>query len=172
MILSTVCVSVLLGAVMLSGFRQMGPLDVMSLAFWAAMLPAGLLAGAVICLVRGYTITANAILVHRLFWDTQIPRRGLQSAAAEPGAFRGALRTWGNGGLFAFTGWYQSCVLGSFRAYATDGALSVVLRYADRTIVLTPRHPELFVRELSESAAAAEAGHTQTCAVPGRGPNL
>ncbi len=155
LILSTACVSLLLVCVMLSGFRQMGTLDVTSLGFWAAMLPAGLLAGGALCSIRGYSVTADAILVHRLFGDIRIPRRGLQSAAAEPDAFRGALRTWGNGGLGSFTGWYQSSHLGSFRAYATDSTLSVVLRYADRTIVLTPKHPDRFVHDLSEAAVVS-----------------
>jgi hypothetical protein len=50
--------------------------------------------------VRGYTITPDAILVHRLFWSTRLPRVGLQSATAEPKVMRKSIRTCGNGGFF------------------------------------------------------------------------
>jgi hypothetical protein len=74
----------------------------------------------------------------------------LQSAALEPDAFRGTLRTFGNGGLFGFTGWYESSRLGSFRAFATDGTRTIVLRYAEQAIVITPDQPDQFIRELSK----------------------
>lgn len=123
--------------------------------FWAYLLPLALVFGTALFTVRGYSLTSDAILVHRLFWVTRLPRVGLQSARVEPEAFRGSIRTCGNGGLFSFSGWFRSPSLGSFRAFATNPKLAVVLRYADRTIVVSPADPESFVDELSAAERAA-----------------
>jgi hypothetical protein len=94
-----------------------------------------LLSGALPFIVRGYTITGDTILVHRLLWDTKLPRAGLESATAEPDAMRRSIRTFGNG-----------------RAFVTDPRRAVVLRYANRRVVLSPDAPEDFVRELDTAA--------------------
>ena len=56
-------------------------------------------------MIRGYTVAANAVLVHRPFW-TRACRGGLESAAFDPKAMRRSIRLCGNGGLFSFTGWF------------------------------------------------------------------
>ncbi len=111
-------------------------------------LPVVLLPGAALFVVRGYTITPDAILVHRLFWDTRLPREGLLSAGFEPGAMRRSIRTCGNGGLFSFTGWYWSKSLKAYRAFVTDQNRTVVLRYERQTFVVSPDDPGDFVRVL------------------------
>jgi hypothetical protein len=115
---------------------------------WGALLPLVLLFGALPFIIRGYTITRDAILVHRLLWDTKLPRAGLESASAEPDAMKWSLRTFGNGGGFSITGWYYNKRLGSYRAFVTDPRRAVVLRYTNRRVVLSPDKPEEFVREL------------------------
>jgi len=99
-------------------------------------------------MVRGYTITSEEILVHRLFWDTRLPRTGLQSARFDPTATSGSIRTFGNGGCYSFTGRYWSKALGSYRAYITHPKLTVILRYEKSTVVLSPESPEEFARTL------------------------
>ena len=96
----------------------------------------------------GYIPTPDAILVKRLFWDTRLPRKGLESAAFQPGVMKGSIRTFGNGGFYSFTGFYRNRELRNYRALVTNNAKTVVLRYADRTIVLSPGAPETFVAEL------------------------
>ena len=113
-----------------------------------ALLPLAIVLGAALFTVRGYTIADGAVLVHRLFWATRLPLVGLQSARAEPNAMRQSLRTCGNGGLFSFSGSYWSKHLGAYRAYVTDRQRTVVLRYADETVVVSPASPEQFVRDL------------------------
>jgi hypothetical protein len=113
------------------------------------LLPVLLVLGSALFTIRGYTVTPEAILVHRLLWDTWLPRVGLESAQVEPEAMRGSLRTFGNGGGFSFTGFYWNKRLGSYRAFVTDLRRTVVLRYAGRRIVLSPELPEDFVRELA-----------------------
>ena len=114
---------------------------------WVALLPLSILFGCALCTIRGYAITSEAILVHRLLWSTPLPRVGLESAQVEPDAMRWRLRTLGNGGAFAFSGFYYNKRLGSYRAYVTDPHPAVVLRYAKRRIVLSPATPEDFVQD-------------------------
>lgn len=115
---------------------------------WAALIPTSLVAGSALFCIRGYTITPEALLVHRLFWSTRVPLAGLQSARFEPGAMRGSLRTFGNGGLFSFSGFYRNRALGGYRALVTDLRRTVVLRFADRIVVVSPSSPEAFVRDI------------------------
>lgn len=98
--------------------------------------------------IRGYTVTPDAILVHRLFWNTRLPREGLVTATFEPKVMNRSLRICGNGGLFSFSGWFWSKQLGRYKAYVTDLNRTVVLRWDKRTAVVSPGDPEGFVREL------------------------
>jgi hypothetical protein len=70
---------------------------------------------------------------------------GLQSVEAEPSAMRRSIRTFGNGGLFCIAGKFWNRRLGSYRAFATDPKRSVVLRFEDHSVVVTPDNPEAFV---------------------------
>lgn len=133
------CVS----ASILAATRATGP------GVWLAGLPVALTVGCALFLIRGYTITPDSILVHRLLWATDLPRAGLQSALVSPGAMRWSFRTFGNGGFFSISGFYWSKTLRSYRAYVTSPALTVVLRYSSgRTVVLSPAAPNDFVRDL------------------------
>jgi hypothetical protein len=116
---------------------------------WLTLLPLALLLGTALFTIRGYTLTPEAILVHRLLWSTALPRVGIESASAEPDAMRGSLRTFGNGGAFSFTGFYYNKRLGSYRAFVTDPRQTVVLRYATRRVVLSPEPTDDFVRDLA-----------------------
>ena len=100
-------------------------------------------------MVRGYEITADTILIKRPFWTTRLERAGLKSAEFLPKAMSKCLRTCGNGGGFSFTGWYWSKSLGSFRAFVTDLNRTVVLRFENRTVVVSPDAPEEFVKDLN-----------------------
>jgi hypothetical protein len=112
------------------------------------LLPLVILFGTALFTIRGYSISTDTILVHRLLWSTVLPRAGLESAQVEPDAMQGSLRTFGNGGAFSFTGFFYNKRLGSYRAYVTDSRRPVVLRYAKRRVVLSPATPEDFVSDL------------------------
>jgi len=116
---------------------------------WAFFMPLVLTAGCALFAIRGYTVTPEAILVHRLLWSTRLPREGLTSAEFVPHAMRGSIRTCGNGGFFSFSGFYWSRKWKSYRAYVTDPRRTVVLRYGRRTVIVSPGIPEDFVRELA-----------------------
>ncbi len=128
------------------GYRQPG---LPGWARWAlTVLPLLTLIGAALGTVRGYVLEPGLLRVRRLLWDTCIPLDGLESARWEPGATRGSLRLFGNGGLFAYHGWFWNRRLGRYRLFATDPHRAVVLRFARRTIVVSPGEPAAFVRAL------------------------
>ena len=126
-----------------------GPL---SLFTWA---PLAIIFGSSLFTIRGYTVTSDAILIQRLFWTTRLPLTGLQSAQFQPNAMRGSLRTFGNGGLFSFTGFFRNKALGAYRAFVTDPHRTVVIRFPSRTIVVSPSAPEEFVHEIGAASHAA-----------------
>jgi len=115
---------------------------------WAAGLILALAAGAALFTIRGYTITPDAILVHRLFWDTRLSREGLLSATVQSQAMEGSFMLFGNGGMFSICGWFWSKNLGRIRAYATNLNCTVILRWEHRTVVVSPENAVEFVQEL------------------------
>jgi hypothetical protein len=123
---------------------------------WMGLALLALVVGCALFTVRGYTITPEAILIHRLLWATLLPRTGLQSATFEPRAMRWSIRC-GNGGFFSNTGLYWSKPLGVYRAFVTDGRRTVVLRYTGCTVVVSPSSPEEFVRALVPSQATTRS---------------
>jgi len=137
------CLGITFGILLLPAPKQGGEI-VMALRW----LPGAIVPVCALFIIRGYTITPEAILVHRLLWDTRLPRTGLQSATFAPKAMSKSIRTCGNGGLFSFTGFYWNKTLRSYRAFVTDLQRTVVLRYDRRTIVVSPENPEAFVRAL------------------------
>ena len=115
----------------------------------AGLCPLLLLVPCCLFTIRGYTVHPDAVLVRRLLWSTSIPLTGFESAVVDPDAMRRALRVFGNGGLFSFSGVFWKRGVGNFRAYVTDLNRCVVLRMDGRTVVLSPDDPERFVRLVS-----------------------
>ena len=111
--------------------------------------PLVILSGALPFMVRGYRIEPEGLQIRRLGWSTRLSLRELQSAEASPRAMKGSLRLMGNGGLFVFAGWFWSRTLGRYRAFVTDPSRSVVLRFQDRTVVVSPDAPDEFARALT-----------------------
>lgn len=62
-----------------------------------------------------------------------------------PGALKGAIRTFGNGGLFSFNGWYWLRGYGSCRLWVTDLRDVVVLRGDRGCVVVSPAHRDAFI---------------------------
>jgi len=65
-----------------------------------------------------------------------------------PNATEKSIRTFGNGGLFSFSGFYHNKTLGTYRAWITDSKQTVVLAFPKRTVVISPVPPDDFVQEL------------------------
>ncbi len=121
---------------------------------WIALLPLAIVCGGILFTIRGYTVTPDALLVHRLFWTTRLPLSGLHSAQVEPEIMRRSIRMFGNGGLFSFTGWFRNTALGSYRAFVTDPHRTVVLHFTGRTVVVSPSAPEDFVHDIRTATHA------------------
>ena len=114
---------------------------------WMGWLLVALVVGCALFTIRGYTITPDAILVHRLVWNTRLPRAGLQSARFDPTPRRWGIRI-GNGGFFSFSGFHYTPGLGLWRVLVTDHSRLVMLRYPNRMVAISPAAPEDFVHEL------------------------
>jgi hypothetical protein len=99
-------------------------------------------------IVRGYTLTATHLEIHRLGWTTRLPLDGLRQVFARPGVMAWSWRIWGNGGVFAIHGWFSNGQLGRYRAFVTDPDRSVVLRWPETTVVISPGDPDRFVRAI------------------------
>ena len=119
--------------------------------------PILILAGAAPFMIFGYSVEANLLVIHRLGWSTRVSLTGLQEAAVKPKAMRGSIRLFGNGGMFSITGWFWNRALGRYRAFVTDLNRTVVLRFTERTIVVSPDAPERFV-ELLKGRIQADGG--------------
>jgi hypothetical protein len=105
--------------------------------------------GSVLFVVRGYELEPNVLLVRRLLWSTRIPLDNLTNAWADETAMKGSMRLFGNGGMFVFAGIFTNRKLGRYRAFATQPRNSVVLRFSNRTVVVTPDRPLEFLQTLS-----------------------
>lgn len=130
-----------------------------------AALPAAVVLGCLVFMVRGYVVTDRELIIQRLGWANRWPLARLESVAVDPQAMRYSLRLWGNGGLFAFCGWFRNKKLGLYRAFATDPKRSVVLRFGSQTIVVTPEDPAAFVEAIQARCTLPASGF-QTGRVP------
>jgi hypothetical protein len=131
----------------------LGPRE--SLVWRMAMVGAPLivLLGSLVFMVRGYVLTESSIEILRLGWSTYLPFAGLAAVNGEPHGLRGSLRLFGNGGLFAISGWFWNRRIGRFRVYATDPERAVLLRYRDgKQVVVTPHDVQLFIMRVRNLA--------------------
>lgn len=115
-------------------------------------LPLSILLGALPFMVRGYHVENSVLTVRRLGWSSRIPLDGLETAEVDPEAMKGSIRTFGNGGLFCFAGRFRNARLGTYRAWATDPTLAVVLKFPDRTLVVSPDRPDRFVEAIRKAS--------------------
>jgi len=146
----------LLGAAPVVGWN-FGPRQFLAWRIFTFSIPLLALPLGILFMVRGYRVTAQGIEIERFGWTSQLPLVGLKDITSDPQALVGSIRRWGNGGFFAITGRYSNARHGRFRAWATDPARAVVLRYAEHTVILTPDDPQRFVQEVQHLAALSAA---------------
>jgi hypothetical protein len=143
-LLTTSAVVVLLTLAL--GGLLLGPRQSLVGRLATAGAPLVVLLGTLLFMVRGYVLTESGIEVRRLGWSTDLPFAGLVAVNGEPQGLRGSLRLFGNGGLFAISGWFWNRRIGRFRAYATDPERAVLLRYRDgKKVVVTPDDVQHFI---------------------------
>lgn len=118
---------------------------------WGGVAVAALLLAMFAFGPTGYSIEGRDLVVHRrAVAPVRHPLAGLQEVRIAPGAMGWSMRTFGNGGLCGFTGWFYNTRLGRYRAWVTDPKRAVVLDFGDHTVVISPRRPHLFVDELRQ----------------------
>jgi hypothetical protein len=117
--------------------------------FWILVVaPVGILAVlvpvALFSQVLGYRLTADELLILRRHRQNHFPLAGLRSVEVDPTAMEWSIKILGNDGLGAITGRFRNRKLGAYRAFVTDRARAVVLRWPDRCLVVSPDRPEEF----------------------------
>jgi len=101
--------------------------------------------------VTGFVIENNNLIVSRPLWKTTIVLPPDSAATIEPEVRVGLLRTFGNGGLFGYTGRFRNRKLGFFNAYATNwnNAVSITSSAEDFGIVVTPEDVGGFIQSIN-----------------------
>jgi hypothetical protein len=106
----------------------------------------------VLAIIREYRVTGDQLEVVRLGRVNRFPLAGLADVTANPAAMHRAWKLWGNDGLGAITGRFRSKQLGNFEALLTNPPQAVVLRWPDRTLVVSPDRTPYFVETVRERA--------------------
>jgi len=126
--------------------RVARPLAPLFLALGIALL--ALFVGVALVAIRGYRLEPGVLRVDRPLWSSTHSLAGLRGAARDPNALSVfTVRGFGNNGFFALNGWRHIEPYGWCRVLATDPANAVVLRAAERTLVVTPDRPDEFVQQ-------------------------
>lgn len=113
------------------------------LAIMAVMFPIALFSQ-----VFGYRLTRDHLIVRRRGRENRLALAGLRSVEVDPAATAWSIKTFGNDGLGAMTGRFRNRKLGAYRAFVTNRANSVVLRWTDVCVVVSPDRPEDFAAEI------------------------
>lgn len=110
-------------------------------------LPVALLAVGLACMVTGYSVDADGVVLHRLFWSRRLRRAEIASLAMPS---RVAGRPFGLCGVWGFcgtSGFAYSRTLGLHivAASAYDGRL-IIARHRGLPVVISPSDSEAFIR--------------------------
>lgn len=105
--------------------------------------------------LRIMTLLASAVMLGMPLFltvvvkETRIELDDLETVELiEAEAIRGSVRVFGNGGLFAFCGWFWNRSLGRYRMWVTDARRLVLIRCGDRRLVVSPDNPQEFMAAL------------------------
>ena len=105
---------------------------------------------------RGYFCSRRSIVVKRLLRNVQFPLEGVREVRrATQEDFRGAIRLWGDGGLFGYYGLFRTSTLGKCTWYVTNRSHAVVAITETRTALFSPDDVEGFVALAGATAPAA-----------------
>lgn len=108
----------------------------------------GIIAATVPAYIKGYQIESGQVEVLGLFGSESFPIADITDAYLDPQGMDNSVRTFANGGIFSFYGQFSNERLGQYFAYVTDPARSVVLRFPDKIVVISPDRPQEFLKSL------------------------
>lgn len=111
-----------------------------------AVIVGGLLMGAALFSIRGYSVTEDSLAIHHPLHSRSYALSAFKRVELQRDIIAESHRAAAIGGLFSFQGAYRHDELGPFDAYVTDGERTVVLSGDEATLVISPSDPERFVR--------------------------
>jgi len=110
---------------------------------------------------RAYRVSPGVLTISRLIGAVHVPLASIRAARkAVAGDLTGAIRLWGNGGLFGYYGFFRTSSLGVSRWYVTNRANAVVLITDSRPLVVSPDDVDAFL------AAVGAPAHAEPSASP------
>ena len=97
-------------------------------------------------------ITNTGLIIHRKIYSRNILFKDIESIRmAEPDEMNGTIRTFGNGGLFGYTGMYWNKKLGSMRWYCSQRKNYILIdKEGNKRIVITPDDPDDFIKDVRQ----------------------
>lgn len=104
--------------------------------------------------VYGYSIQDGKLKILRLGWSKEIPLSSIDHVEAKPHAMMGSMRIFGIGGLFAYVGSFRNGILGSYKAYATHSANTVLIDTGGEQIIVTPDNPREFTEAINHKTGS------------------
>lgn len=98
----------------------------------------------------GYTISEGTIIVRRLIGNVRFPLEDVREARrATSRDLSGAIRLWGNGGLFGYYGLFRTSNLGRCWWYLANRRNIVVVTAASKTALFSPDDVDGFLAAIS-----------------------
>ncbi len=126
------------------------------IAYIAPLLLLTLLVAFYILKPRYITADTDALTIHRMNGPVSFPYNTIYSISMlSHKDLSGAIRTFGNGGLFGYTGKYYNSRFGKMTWYCTQRKNYVLLiMSSNKKIVITPDNPAELLMELRKHAPA------------------
>ena len=95
----------------------------------------------------GYRITESEILVKRAFSTVRFKIDDIKSIQQiSEHTIAGSIRTFGNGGLFGFTGYFANADVGKMTWFITRKDTLILIDFHDeKKVVISPNEPEKFM---------------------------
>ncbi|MEM9774119.1 MAG: PH domain-containing protein [Chloroflexota bacterium] len=114
------------------------------------VFPLAFLGIAALFIIRRYEINDEYVEIVRVVGRKKFRLDNIKSIEANPTAMDLSIRTFGNGGMYSFSGFFRTENLGGFRAYVSNKANSVVIqRKKGSPIVVSPHDPISFVEQVN-----------------------
>lgn len=148
----TTLISIVLGYALFDTFSRHSLFSAPGLLIGVG-IPLGLVGLSLACMVTGYSLDAEGIVIRRLLWSRRIRREDIQTVAA-PAAVtrRGTLGLFGIWGFCGTSGLAWSGALGlHFVAASAYENRMVITRHRGWPVVISPADREAFVQAFAEA---------------------
>jgi len=102
----------------------------------------------VLFLIRGYSVTNDAVQILHFGWATSLKIKDLTEVEKVPFEAMNGIGLFGIWGIFSFTGIARNSTYGIHRRYLTNRFHAVALKFGSKTIVVSPDDPGKFINLL------------------------